>query len=115
MSNNYKILFNKKSNRLLIEELKKLENIWYNWVYVSSFDEYDLDNFGKIIEKIRNNTIEFPKEIKIVMDLIDAIILTIINRNDYFKEEEDYEDKIIINEELKICSNLKSIIYSSIQ
>ena len=84
-----------------VPDLKEFDIIWRNYACMLPINEYDFDNYMKIINKIRYYGYDFcciqQKEKKLFLDLIDCISITIHNNYEYDKK----------NDELIFCNKIK--------
>ena len=78
-------------------DLDEFEKIFFNYWNIIPMEVYELDNYLKIIKKIRDNNLNFSEDKKIFIDLIDDLCSTIYNQKNYceiFVEEYDgYDEK----------------------
>ena len=101
-----------------MDELKKVISLWNNYFAILHVNEYEFDKYLKIVNKLRNNNLDFIKnnEKKHLLELLEILSETIYNYKNfvekyddsYKRTEENYED------ELNYCSRVINYLENEI-
>jgi hypothetical protein len=99
-------------------EMKPFIALWDSYVSCLPINDYECDKYSKIINKLRNNEIDFSKTEKLNFIELVEIMADIIynNTNGIDKYPDDYysSTKIYDEPELNYCSNLLNYLENKI-
>lgn len=92
-------------------EIKEFNNIWLNYMNIIPCNTHEFDKYMKIINKIRNNNIEFVEDKDIFIKLLEDISLVIYYYKRYDEEYVDYDEDNLYNDgELTCCYKIKKYL-----
>ncbi len=94
-----------------VEELKKFVTLWHDYFALLPMNDYEFDQYLKIINKLRNNDMKFndAKENKNFIILIEIMAQSIYNYKKYddkYDDEYYHQTKLYDDDELNYCSRI---------